>query len=103
MHYTRVKDGKKEKRKSKEISALWFSFTQDTSNLCRCIQNLKTLDLLGAEKSKTKNFIGENKKMTNTGNDKHEDGDSLLHNTRSHTQCLYKISKSYMQYFLRNP
>ena len=35
-----------------------------------------------------KNFIG--KKWTNKGNDKHEDADSLLHDT-SHTQCLYKI------------
>ena len=63
----------KGKKKSKEISALWFSFTPYTSTLCRCIQNLKTLTLLGAEKSVTKNFIGENEKMTNKGNNKHED------------------------------
>ena len=32
----KVRDGEKVKgkRKSKEISALWFSFTQDTSTLC---------------------------------------------------------------------
>ena len=69
----------KGKKKSKEISALWFSFTQDTSTLCRCIQNLKTLALLRAEKSVMKNFIGEKEKMTNKGSDKHEDADSLLH------------------------
>ena len=40
------------------------------------------------------NFIGEKEKWTNKGNDKHEDIDSLLHNTKSHTQRLYKISKS---------
>ena len=40
--------------------------------------------------------------MTNKGNDKHEDADSLLHNSRRHTQYLYEISKSLMQKFLRN-
>ena len=96
MHYTGVGDGKKEKgkKKSKEISAFWFSFTQDTSTLCRCIRNLKTLVRLRAEKSVTKIFIGEKGKMTNKWNDKHEDADSLLHNTRSCSKCLYEISKS---------
>ena len=63
ISHTGVRYGKKgkDKKKSKEISALWFSFTQDTSTLCRCMQNLKTLALLGAEKSLTKNFIGEKK------------------------------------------
>ena len=44
LHYTGVRDGKKERsqKKSKEISALCFSFIQDTSTVCRCIQNLKT-------------------------------------------------------------
>ena len=41
-----------------------------------------------AEKSLTEGFIASK------GNDKHEDADSLLHNTTSHTQCLYQISKS---------
>ena len=35
--------------------------------------------------------------MTNKGNDKHEDADSLLHDTRSDNQCLYEISKSKVQ------
>ena len=30
------------KKKPEEISALWFSFTQDTSTVCMCTQNLKT-------------------------------------------------------------
>ena len=50
---------------------------------------MKILALLGAEKSVTKKFIGEKEKMTNKGNDKHEDADYLLHDT----QCLYEISK----------
>ena len=41
-----------------------------------------------------KNFIGEKEKRTNKGNDKHENADSVLYNTSSHTQCLYQISKS---------
>ena len=94
MHYTEVRDRKKGKKKSKGISAMWFSFTQDTSTVCRCIQNLKTLALLGAEKSVTKNFTGEKEKMINKGNDKHEDADSLLHDTRICTQSLCTISKS---------
>ena len=65
LHWSeRWKKKEKGKKKSKEISALCFSFTQHTSTLCRCIQNLKTLTLLGAEKSVTKHFIGENEKMT---------------------------------------
>ena len=75
------------------MSALWFSFTQYTSIFCRCIQNLMTLALLGAEKFLTENFIGVKEKWINKGNDKHEDADSRLHNTKSHTQCLYKISR----------
>ena len=51
--------------------------------------------IIGAEKPVMKKFIGEKeKKWTNEGNDKHEDADSLLYNTTSLTQCLYKISKS---------
>ena len=39
-------------------------------------------------------FYCRKRKLTNKGNDKHEDADSVLHNTTSHTQCLYQISKS---------
>ena len=97
MHYIWVRDGKKEKgkKKTKLISASWFSFTQYTSTLCRCIQNLKTLALIGAKKSVAKKIIiGGKEKWTNKGNDKHEDADYLLHNTTIHTKCLYKILKS---------
>ena len=89
----RWKKGKR--RQNKFQSALLFYFTQNTSTLSRCIQNLKTLALIGAEKSAPKNFIGEKeKKRTNKGNDKRKDADSLLHDTTTHIKCLYKISKS---------
>ena len=57
------------------------------------VQNLKVLGVVVPEKSVTKYFIGEKEKWANEGNDKHEDADSLLHNTSSHTQGLYQISK----------
>ena len=34
-------------------------------------------------------IIGETEKWTNKGNDKHEDADSVLHNTSSRIRCLY--------------
>ena len=52
------------------------------------IQNLKTLALKEAEKSVTENLLGEKEKWTNKENDKQHRADSLLHNTRSHTQHL---------------
>ena len=68
---------------------------QYTSTLCKCIQNLKTLALIKANKSVTNFFfIGEKEKRTNKGNDKHKEAESLLHDTTTHIQCLYKISKS---------
>ena len=81
------------KRRQKLITKSWFSFSQHTWPLSRCIQNLKTLAVIGAENSVTKSFIGEKEKWTYNGNDK-QHADSLLHNTTSHTQHLYQISKS---------
>ena len=79
MHYTGVKDGEKKekgKKKSKEISVLsllWFSLTQDHLTLCWCIQNMKTLALLLAEKSVMKKFYWRKRKnLTNKGNNKHQ-------------------------------
>ena len=77
------------KRRQKLISAPWFSFPQHSCPLSRCIQNLKTLALIEAEKSVTEIFIGEKEKWTNNGNEKQEAADSLLHNTTSYTQHLY--------------
>ena len=54
---------------------------------------LKTLALIGAEKSVTENLIGEKEEWTNKKNDKHEEADSLTHNTTSLTQHLYKKKK----------
>ena len=82
------------KKKTKLITESWFSFSQYTWPLSRCIQNLKTMAVIGAENSVTESFIGEKEKWTNKGNDKQQHADSLLHNTTSHTQHLYQISKS---------
>ena len=88
-----MEESKHGKRRQKLLSASWFSFPQYTWQLSRCIQNLKTLALIEAEKLVIEIFIGENK-WTNNGNDKQEEADSLLHNTTSYTQRLYQISKS---------
>ena len=62
-----------------------------------CIQNLKTPALIEAKKFVTENLLGDKEKWTNNGNDKQEEADSLLHNTTSHTQHLYQISKAKAQ------
>ena len=85
------------KRRQKLIIESWFSFPQYTWPLSRCIQNLKTLAVIGAENSLTKSFIEEEEKWINKGNDKQQLADSLLHNTTSNTQHLYQISKSSAQ------
>ena len=46
------------------------------------------------EKFVAENLLGEKEKWTNNGNDKQQHADSLLHNTTSHTQHWYQISKS---------
>ena len=96
MYYIGVRDEKRKngKRRQKLITASWFSFPQYTWPLSRCIQNLKTLAPIGAEISVTEIFIGERERWTNKWNDKQEEADSLLHNTTSHTQHFYQISKS---------
>ena len=60
-----------------------------------CIQNLKTLALIEDEKFVTENLLGEKEKWINIETDKQQHADSLLHNTTSHTQHLYEISKFY--------
>ena len=100
MYYTGVRDEKKRKngkRGQKLITESCFSFPPYIWPLSRCIQNLKTLAIIGAENSVTKSFIGEKEKWTNKGNDKQQHADSLVHNTTSHTPHLYQISKSSAQ------
>ena len=58
---------KNEKTRQKLISASSFSFPQYTWPLSRCIQNLKTLALIGAEKSVTIILIGEKEKKDKKG------------------------------------
>ena len=89
-----MKKMKNGKRRQKLITASWFSFPQYIWPLSRSIQNLKTLAVIGAENSVTKSFIGEKEKWINKGNDKQQHADSLSHNTTSHTQHLYQVSKS---------
>ena len=59
-----------------------------------CIQNLKTMALTKAKQFVTETMLGEKEKWRNKGNDKQQHAASLLHNTTSHTQHLYQISKS---------
>ena len=58
------------------------------------VQYFKILGAVVPEKSLTKKVLLEKKNWTNKGNDKHEDADSVLHDTSSCTQSLYQISKS---------
>ena len=50
------------KRRQKLITESWFSFSQYTWPLSKCMQNLKTLAVIRAENSVTKSFIGEKEK-----------------------------------------
>ena len=77
------------KKKSHHLGFLLHNIMQHCQSVYK---NLKTLALIAGEKS-VMDFY-EKDKWANKENDKHEDADSLLHNTTSHTQCLYQISKS---------
>ena len=55
------------KRKQNKFKHHGFSFTQYTSTLCRCIQNLKTFALIRAEKCVAKKFTGKKENCTNKG------------------------------------
>ena len=95
MYYIGVRHGKKgERRQNKSVL---FSVPRCTWPLSMCIHNLKTLALIEAKKFVTENLLGEKENWTNKENDKPQHADSLLHNTRSHTQHLYQISKSSAQ------
>ena len=49
---------------------------------------------MGAEKSATKKFVGENEKWRTKGTDKQYVAVLLLHNKTHHYQALYQISES---------
>ena len=83
-----MEKGKKKCKKKAKIQYLAFLCHNRLQPSVGISQNLKTLALIGPEKSVMKFFIGEKKKWTNKGNDKHEEADSLLHNISSCTQCL---------------
>ena len=88
---------KKKKRQIKGMISIRMLNLSNTiqqliSNVCTKFQNI--LDAVVSEKSLPNNFIRGKEKWMNTGNDKHEDADSVLNDARSDTQCLYQISKS---------
>ena len=81
MHKTGVRDGKRSQKKFQHCGFLLHKILQSSAG----VYKIWRLALLGSEQSVMKNFIGEKVKMTNKGNDKHEDADSLLHDKRSCT------------------
>ena len=93
MYCTGVRDGKKEKEGKINLSSVVFCPIIYLATLKKYIK-LRDSVSVGAEKSVTENLIGKKEKWTNKGNDKQQEADSLLHNTSSHTQYLYQISKS---------
>ena len=69
-----------------------ISLTHNTYTQSRCIQNLKKLAQIGAEKSVT---IREKEKWTNKETDEQEMADYFLHNTTYHSQCTkFHLPKS---------
>ena len=75
------KKRKFEKESKNEMSIMNFFYTIYLAILrIRCIQNLKTMALIGAEKYATEMFDGEKEKWTNE-TDKQYLADSLLHST----------------------
>ena len=102
-----MKDFYEKERKIKRTTSmrmLILSYTIQLviPNVCTKFQNPACSKWIVPEISVKKNFIWEKKEWTNKGNDKHENAESLLHYTSSHTQCVYQISNSYMQQLLRN-
>ena len=75
---------KKEGKTNLTTLFFFLSFPQYIWPLSRCIRNMKTQAVIGAE-SLTEDLIGEKEKCTNNGKDKQEKADSLSHNTKSHT------------------
>ena len=99
MYYIRVRDGKNEKWKKKakiEHSILIFYPTVYLATL----KVYTKFEDSGCHRSRDfcdgndGNFFWRETKMDKKGNDKQGEADSLLHNTTSHTQHLYQISKS---------
>ena len=96
MHNIGVKDGKKRKKwkKKGKIKTSILTFTQYTWAPSRCIQNLKTLAKIGAEKSVTGISVREKEKWRNKETDKQYLADFLLHCTICHTHRMYHKSSS---------
>ena len=97
MHYIVVRGRKlkKEKRRQNKFQHHGFllHYILQTSV---SVKNAEDTGCLRSWEMCDKTLFERKKNWTNKGNDKHEDTDSLLHNT-IHTQCLFQISKSYVQ------
>ena len=91
------RDGKKEKMHQKKakrnLSILIFFSYNKLGHSQDVKKNLKTLALLGTEKTVTKNKL-ERKKIGQTKGMISRRLILFLHHTTSHTQHLYQISKS---------
>ena len=85
---------KMDKQREWKAGGGWFSLTQYNLSYTTFEPNFKILAKVVPKKSLTEILLERKKKWTNKENDKQEEADSLLHDTTSHTQCLYKISKS---------
>ena len=85
----------KENGKHKDADSLLHGAT------CHTSPNFKKQGVVVPEKSVTK-ILFVKKKNGQIKGLKNMSDESLLHNTSSHTQYLYQISKSKLQQFLRN-
>ena len=92
MYYIGVRDGKKGKRRQNKSQFCFLS--HNILGHSHCVYKICRLALIEAKKFVTENLLGEKEKWTNKANDKQQHADSLFHNTTSHTQHLYQISKS---------
>ena len=94
-----MKKEKIEKEGKINLSTLVFCFQYCILLSSCCIQNLKTLAQIEAEKSVTENFVREKEKWTNKGTDKQYVADSRAAKYRSPWSDLAKFrthSSSYV-------
>ena len=78
----------------KRMLNLFYMIQPLMSDVCTKFQNPRCSSFL---ENFAKTFIRVKEKWINTGNDKHKDADSVLHDTSSGTRSLYQISKSSVQ------
>ena len=84
----------KRKKKAKINLSILIFFPTIYLAMLKVYTKLKTLALIGAEKSVTEILIWQKEKRVKKGNGKQEEADSLLHNTTSHTEHCTKFQNS---------